>query len=277
MSKILVVEDEDRIRQLLRETLQAAGYSVETAADGIEGLEKLCGEKFDLILLDVWMPRMNGLELLDKLRNEASRPKIVIMTADSTPETLLEAVRKQAYQYVVKPFEPKALVELVRGALAAPPVPSPIEVLSARPDWVELLVPCQLEVAERIQSFLLGLKADLAPEVRESVGQVFRELLLNAIEWGGKFDPNRKIRIAYLRMRRMLLYRIADPGTGFRFEELRHAAVGNPPDKPFEHERVRQQKGLRAGGLGILMARSLVDELLYNEAHNEVVFVKYLP
>ena len=88
-------------------------------------------------------------------------------------------------------------------------------------------------------------------------------------------DPNRKVRIACLRTRRMVLYRIADPGPGFRLEELPHAAVSNP-DNPLLHVQVREEKGLRAGGFGILMTKSIVDELIYNEARNEVVFVKYL-
>ncbi len=71
-------------------------------------------------------------------------------------------------------------------------------------------------------------------------------------------------------------YRIADPGRGFNLDALPHAAVGYPPSEPFGHVKVREEKGLRAGGFGILLARSMVDELLYNEARNEVVFVKYL-
>ena len=70
-------------------------------------------------------------------------------------------------------------------------------------------------VADRIQSFVMHLDADLPEEVRESVAQAFRELLTNAIEWGGKLDPTRKVRISCLRAKRMLLYRIADPGEGF--------------------------------------------------------------
>lgn len=275
MKRILVVEDEEPLRRLLHELLAAAGFSVMSAGDGVEALEQLSREEFDLVLLDIWLPRMNGLEVLTHLRMQAARPKAVVITADGTPETLLRAVREQAYQYVIKPFEPKTIVELVSKALTTSPAPTAIEVISARPEWVELLVPCELDAAERIQSFLTGLKADLPDELRESVGQAFRELLLNAIEWGGKFDPSRKVRIAYLRGRRMLLYRIADPGPGFRPEDLAHAAVSNPPDKPSEHARVREDKGLRPGGFGILLARRMVDELLYNEARNEVLFVKY--
>jgi len=73
----------------------------------------------------------------------------------------------------------------------------------------------------------------------------------------------------------MLLYRIADPGTGFTMEGLDHAAISHP-DNPIEHMEVRESKGLRPGGFGILMVKAKVDELIYNEAQNEVVFVKYL-
>ena len=276
MKNILVVEDNRSIRLLISELLKAEGYSVESAKDGVEGLEKLSTRHFDLILLDIWMPRMNGLQFLAKLRDLPAPPKVIVMTADNTPETLLSAVREQAYQYIAKPFQPKELQQMVSNVLSAKPEQSLIEVISARPDWVELLVPCELAAAERIQNFLEKLETDLAPEVRESVGRAFHELLLNAIEWGGQLDPKRKVRISFLRARRMLLYRIADPGKGFRLEDLPHAAVNNPPGQPVEHARIREEKGLRAGGFGILMTRAMVDELLYNEAQNEVVFVKYL-
>jgi len=200
----------------------------------------------------------------------------VVMTSDDTPETVLRAVREQAYQYLTKPVDPKAVVALIRDAMAAQPVSPPIEVLSARPDWVELLVPCELGVAERISGFMNHFESDLPPDVRDQIGQAFRELLMNAIEWGGRLDPNQKVRISYLRGRRMLLYRIADPGTGFRFDGLKHAAVVNPPDQPWQHIEERDRKGLRPGGFGIMMVKSLADELLFNEAQNEVVFVKYL-
>jgi len=83
------------------------------------------------------------------------------------------------------------------------------------------------------------------------------------------------VRIAYLRGRRMLLYRIADPGAGFNPEGLEHAAVSNPSSEPYGHMRAREEKGLRPGGFGLELVRQMVDELLYNEARNEVLFVKY--
>jgi two-component system, OmpR family, response regulator len=276
MRTILIAEDDRTTRYLLRSVLKSAGFSVSTAADGRAALARLRRHKVDLLLTDIWMPHLNGLELMALLRQEPEPPKVVVMTSDDTPETVLRAVREQAYQYLTKPVEPKALVELLADVLAAKPVRMPIEVLSARPNWLELLVPCELEVAERITSFVAKLESDLPEELRIEIGQALRELLLNAIEWGGKLDPNQKVRLSYLRGQRMVLYRIADPGTGFRFEGLQHAAAMNPPDSPCKHMHVRAEKGIRPGGFGILMVKSMADELLYNEAQNEVVFVKYL-
>jgi CheY-like chemotaxis protein/anti-sigma regulatory factor (Ser/Thr protein kinase) len=276
MRAILVVDDDSATRHLVRGLLAAAGYAVEMAADGNEALERMQAQPFDLILVDVWMPGMNGLDLIARLHSEAHRPRVVVMTADDTPETVLRAVREHAYRYVQKPVDPALLLQVVQRALAAKPATRPIQVLSAKPDWVELLVPCEIEAAERIQSFLAHLDADLPDEVRTTVGQAFRELLMNAVEWGGELDPTRDVRISYVRARRMLLYRIADPGKGFRIEELEHSALRNPDDRPYDHVIVREAKGMRAGGFGILMAGALVDDLIYNEAHNEVLLVKYL-
>ena len=274
--RILVVDDDRVLCHGLTSLLKSSGYTVAQASDGIEALEQLAKKKFDLLLLDVGLPRMNGLEVLAQLRLKDAPPRVVVMTADDTPETLLLAVRRQAYEYITKPFPPNSIIGVVERALAAPAESLPIEVVSARPEWVELLVPCALEVAERIQGFIMRLDADLPEKARESVGQAFRELLLNAIEWGGKLDPSRKVRISFLRARRMLLYRIADPGQGFSPESLTHAAVSNPPDEPYQHMVEREEKGLRPGGFGLFLVRTMVDELLYNEAHNEVVFIKYL-
>ena len=274
--RVLVVDDDRALNHVLIDMLEASGYSATGATDGAAAVKRLDGGKFDLVLLDLGLPKMNGLEVLKNIRERKSSAKVVVMTADDTPETVLEVVRNQAYQYILKPVPPKMVVEAVGSALSSKSEVLPIEVVSAKPDWVELLVPCQLEVADRIQSFLERLNANLSEEVRDSVGSAFRELLINAIEWGGQLDPARKVRIAYIRARRLLLYRIQDPGPGFRPSELQHAAVSNDPEKPYAHMEVRVEKGLRPGGYGLLMIRANVDELIYNEAHNEVVFVKYL-
>ena len=276
-SRILVVDDDRAFRHAISSLLQEAGHIVVQAADGPAALRELAGEAFDVTLLDVGLPGMSGLEVLAGVQGLAAPPRVVMITADDTSETLLKAVRGQADRYITKPFAPGAILEVVEEVLGAPPAAAlPIEVVSARPEWVELVAPCSLRVADRLQNFMMRLEADLPEAVRESVGQAFRELLSNAVEWGGKLDPTRKVRISYVRARRMLLYRIADPGEGFDIERLTHAAINNPEGDPLQHAFVREEKGLRPGGLGLAITRSLVDELIYNEARNEVVFVEYL-
>jgi CheY-like chemotaxis protein/anti-sigma regulatory factor (Ser/Thr protein kinase) len=275
MSNILVVDDDQTTRHVLRKVLSTAGFSVSVAKDGVDAMAAIGKTRFDLMLLDVWMPRMNGLDLLAELRTVKAPPRVVVMTSDDAPETLLKAVREQAFTCVHKPVAAPVLLETVQQALNAVDPPR-IQVISARPEWVEMVVPCTRDAVDRIQTVMAHLDTDLAPELRESITYAFRELLMNAVEWGGGLDPTRSVRIAYLRARRMLLYRIADPGPGFNMEELSHAAIGRGPDDPIGHMQVREEKGIRPGGFGLLSVRASVDELLFNEKRNEVVFVKYL-
>jgi DNA-binding response OmpR family regulator len=274
MSYILVTDDDATTRQMIRGVLRRNGHTVSTASDGISALRAIQKKNFDLILLDIWMPKMTGLGLLGRLHEEKHVPKIIVMTSDQTSDTLLTAMRGRVYQFLKKPLDAEMLRITVDNALSSNP--SAIEVLSAQPHWVELLVPCEQSVVYRVQSFLSHLESELPPETIERVGYAFRELLNNAIEWGGRLDPNLKVRISYIRTKKMLMYRLDDPGPGFELENLKHAAVNNPDEDPMAHMKAREEKGLRPGGLGLLLSRQMVDELVYNEARNEVVLIKYL-
>ena len=272
--RILIADDDAATRHGIAKLLENAGFDISEAADGNAALNAIQEKQYDLVFLDVWMPHLSGLEVLARIRTGTSRPKVIVMTSDGTSETLLRAVKEQAYDYLSKPFPPRQAVEVAQRALSDDQEPV-IEVLSARPHWVELLIPCTREAAERIQTFMMKLEADLPDSVRETIALSFRELLLNAVEWGGQLDPNRKVRIASVRSPRMLMFRIADPGPGFSFDRLSHAAVGQPESEPVAHMSVREERGIRPGGFGILMTKAAADELLYNEAQNEVMFVKY--
>ena len=275
--QILVVDDDRAIRHVLAELLKDAGHTVDQAGDGRTAIACLDARAYDIVLLDIGLPDVSGLDVLAHARATARPPIVIMMTADDTPETLLAAARRQAFRYLRKPFAPSAIVEVVADAVERAQVAKlSIEVVSARPEWVELVAPCVLEMTDRIEQFVMQLDTDLAEPVRESVAQAFRELMNNAIEWGGKLDPQRKVRISCVRGKRMLLYRIADPGEGFDVDRLRHAAISNPADDPIQHAIVREEQGIRPGGLGLMMTRSLVDEVIYNERRNEVMLIKYL-
>lgn len=275
MPHILVADDDATTRQMIRGVLKKNNYKVSTASDGVGALRAIQKKKFDLVLLDIWMPKMTGLGVLGKLQAEKQIPKIIVMTTDKTSDTVLTALRGRVYQFLIKPLDADSLVLTVESALSANPSAPPIEIISAKSHWIELLVPCEQSVVGRVQSFLSHMENDLPPDVLEKVGYAFRELLNNAIEWGGRLDPNQKVRISYVRTKKMLMYRLDDPGPGFKMEELTHAAVNNPEEDPIAHMRAREEKGLRPGGLGLLLSQQMVDELVYNEPRNSVVLVKY--
>lgn len=275
MSKILIAEDDGPTRVLVEAILEDAGYTTETVTDGKKAYDRIATTPFDLLLTDIWMPGLNGLELLSEIKTLPSPPPVIVMTSDDTSDTLLKAIREQAYHYISKPIDPQELTRLVQDGLSAGHQETFIEVTSATPNWVELLVPCDQKSAGRMRNFVMQLEAGLPEDLRETIAMSFYELLANAIEWGGQLDPSKKVRIAFLRFERMLMFRIADPGSGFDMDELEHAALNNPDD-PIAHMSIRENRGLRPGGFGLLMVKTSADELIYNEARNEVAFVKYL-
>jgi DNA-binding response OmpR family regulator len=119
MPKILVAEDDQDIRDLIALTLQFSGFDVESVTDGIQALERAQAERFDLILLDVRMPRMTGYEACRRLReDEATREiPIVFLSAKGQEEEIKQGLEAGAASYILKPFAPEALVRDIRGIL----------------------------------------------------------------------------------------------------------------------------------------------------------------
>jgi len=127
-----------------------------------------------------------------------------------------------------------------------------------------------------LQQFFGELKNDLDPKERSDVAMAFREMLLNAIEHGGKLDPNEWVRVSRIRSQRSLVYYMEDPGAGFSRSALGHAAIANAAGSPLEHLKIRERTGMRMGGFGMLITQKLVDEVIYNQKGNEVILVKHL-
>lgn len=272
--QLLLVDDDPSIHDFVAHALRSQPVDVAACETAGAAFSLLARRSFDLVLLDLGLPDMHGLEVMARLRRSGSGSRVVVITVDETPESLLRAIRENAYDYLRKPFAASELAELVARALAKNLDPA-IEVLSARREWLELSIPCTTDCAERLEHFVRQLGADLALDLMEPVAQAFRELLMNAVEWGGGLDPARRVRISCLRTPRMLLYRISDPGPGFRFEGLTHSAMVNP-EGALGSTAVREERGLRPGGLGLALVQAIADELVYNETQNEVVLVKYL-
>ncbi len=274
--RILIAAKDPDMRRLLSAALQTPGREVDAVASGEDAADRAASVAYDLILADVSMPGCDGLGLLQYLRERCPTAKVVVLTGEATPESVISSIRDQAFAYFSKPFAASAIADMATRALQSAPYHDDIEVVSACDHWLELRVRCKMEAADRIVQFLRELAKDVPPPERENIASAFREILVNAIEHGGKSDPNKWVSIRYVRTARAVVYYVRDPGPGFSFEELSHAAVSNPSDAPFEHSDVRDRLGMRPGGFGIMLARHMVDELIYNEMGNEALLIKYL-
>jgi CheY-like chemotaxis protein len=271
----LIVHSSPEIDQLLTGLFQQEKWEIRFAAHNAEALQLAKDMPFDLIITGVRTPGKEDVELLRRLRMVRPHTRLIILTDEFIPGDVLAAIRERAFSYFSRPFSTEKLGEMIRIAMTEPFWDDGIEVLSAVPNWVRLCVRCDLATANRLLQFYR--EASGLPEAEtEEVAAAFREILVNAMEHGGHFDPSQHVEVSYVRTRRMVLCRVKDPGQGFSLEELQHSAIANPEEDPFRHMETREAQGRRPGGFGILMATKLVDDLIYNEKGNEVLLVKYL-
>lgn len=116
--RILFVDDEDQLRYLVQHQLLDEGFFIDTADDGDTALEMLKEKKYDVILLDIRMPRMNGLEVLKHLKRQKIKSRVIMLTAVDDLAVALEAVKSGAIDYLTKPYELKDLIRAVLRIVA---------------------------------------------------------------------------------------------------------------------------------------------------------------
>ncbi len=272
----LVIDPTDDVKAMLPNVLKPIEWKTDYAPDNDSALEMIHKKPFDIVLSSEKGSGLEDVEVLRKIRSIRPHTRMIILTTQSTPQLAIEAMREHAFSYFKLPCSTDGLEEMVRIAMANEVWDDGIDLVAATPEWIRLHARCDLATADRLTQFVFEMTDGIPLEDRKQLGLAFREMLLNAIEHGGKFNPNEHVEISYLRTKRSVACRISDPGTGFRLEDIPHSAISNRPDSPFDHLEHRQIQGLRPGGYGIMMARELVDDLIYSEDGNEVVMVKYL-
>ena len=271
----LIVDSSPEINQLLTNLFQQEEWDVQQARDNQDALEQARRRHYDLIITGERTSGQEDIELLRRLRLVRPHTRLIILTDEFTPGDVLNSIRERAFSYFTRPFSTEKFSEMIRTAMNEPFWDDGIEILSATSNWICLAVRCDLVAANRLLQFFREA-SDLPDAETEEVAAAFREMLINAMEHGGKFDPAQHVEVGYVRTSRMVLCKIKDPGTGFSLEELKHSAISNPLDQPFLHMAERENRGMRPGGFGILMSKKLVDDLIYNEKGNEVLLIKYL-
>lgn len=251
------------------------GWNVERTGANASALTALESGRFELVVTGENTSGAADLELLRKMRRVRPHIRLVILTQQSTPDDVIASMREGAFTYFTSPYSAASFAEMIRLAAEGPCWDDGIEVVSATPAWIQLLARCDKGTADRLLQFFHEI-VDLPEPEKDDVAIAFREMLLNAIEHGAHFDPKQFVEIYYLRARHAVMCRVKDPGEGFSFDEIKHAAISNPPDQPLLHQAYRDASGLRSGGFGVLLTSKLVDEMIYGERGNDVLLIKYL-
>jgi DNA-binding response OmpR family regulator len=197
---ILVVEDEEKIARVLQLELEFEGYIVEKAFDGNEALEKYRSQKWDLILLDVMLPGMSGIELLRKIRINDPLTPVILLTARGSVADKVSGLDLGANDYVTKPFEMEELLARIRANLRI----SLIKDETGETDWIKI---GDLKVNEKSREVIRGnhtieltpREFDLLLYLMKNRGQVLhREQILDAV-WGYDFYGDTNVVDVYIR------------------------------------------------------------------------------
>ena len=200
--KILIIEDEPSIQSVLKELLASSGYEVAVAGDGAEGIEIFERERFDLVLLDIMLPKLDGYDVCRRIRGGSSTP-VIMLTALDEEEAQVKAFELQADDYITKPFSVKLVLLRVEAVLRRTDGNSGGSVMECGEirlddDAMEVRVSGERISLTRIEYELLHL-------FMEHPGRVFtRENLLNAV-WGYDYIGEEKaVNIHIMNLRRKL-------------------------------------------------------------------------
>jgi len=276
MPRVLLIGNDVEIRQGLLASGVLAGCEILTAAGNVDSVLQVRDRAFDVVITDPDTPVPDDLALVKELR--ASRPgiKAIVLAPAAAPAEIIAAIRSQVFACFLAPFDVAQVADMTKRAIDAVDWRDGIVIESGLPNWITLTVSCQHLTAERLVRFMTEYRRDLAEEDRDNLIAAFREMLMNAMEHGAGFDPEKAVSVTAIRTERAIVYHFRDPGTGFTAAQLERSALPSKEADPAAHLERRARMGLRPGGFGILVTRQIVDEMFYNERGNEVLLVKRL-
>lgn len=275
VARVLVIGKDPQLGQPFEQCLAAHNCEFDYAHGSADAMRRLRHVCYSVVITDPKTGIEEDLALLTEMRRLRPGVRVIVLAQKGTPEEIIAALRARVFLCKTAPFDPVEIADYVVQAATTTDSLVGIEVLSAHRDWVSLRINSQLLSAERLIAFLTEMQTGLPEAPREELMMAFREILMNALEHGAGFRPGKVIDVAAVHTARSIVFYVHDPGSGFRWESIPHAAVANPEGDLTQHIGVRDEKGMRPGGFGILIAKGVVNELIYSEVGNEVLMIKY--
>jgi anti-sigma regulatory factor (Ser/Thr protein kinase) len=276
MPRVLLIGNHPELKRELETSGALAECEIVTASGNVDAIHHVRVRAIDVVFTDPDTPVHDDLALVKEIR--ASRPgiKAIVLAPAAAPSEFIDAVRSHVFACFVAPFDIAGVADMTKRAIETVDWRDGICVESGLPNWISLKVSCGFVTAERLVHFMTEYRHDLPEDDRDSLMIAFREMLMNAMEHGAGFDPEKVIDVTAVRTERAIVYHFRDPGAGFSRSQLELLAMSDAEADPITHLQRRADMGLRPGGFGILVARQVVDEMFYNERGNEVLLIKHL-
>jgi anti-sigma regulatory factor (Ser/Thr protein kinase)/CheY-like chemotaxis protein len=275
-ARILLVGRQDALLSQLREFRTPAELGVECSDGDVDALQRLRSGPVDVLVTDPETSVRADLAFTKEARQARPGVRIVVLAPAASPEDVIAAIRANVFACFSAPFEYTDIASMIMQALDQPAWEDGIQVVSGLSNWFTLRVSCRLLTAERLINFMTQLRSDLPDNERDLLIAAFREMLINAMEHGAGFDPRKVIEVTAAKTARAIVYHFRDPGGGFSRESLTHVARSASVEHVASSAQERADRELRPGGFGMLIARQIADELVYNEPGNEVILLKYI-
>jgi anti-sigma regulatory factor (Ser/Thr protein kinase)/CheY-like chemotaxis protein len=277
VGRVLLIGPSKAFFDRLRAQPALRGSEVHTCATVVDAMRELREHAYDVLVTDPDITIGDSLTAAREMSWLHPSVRVIALWPAATDSQIIAALRAELFACFTEPFDIAEIADMVRGALRAQEWRAGIQITSGLPQWLSLRVACHLVTADRLTRFMAELQQSSVPnEDRDLLIAAFRELLMNAMEHGAGFDAEKVIEVTAAKTARAIVYHFKDPGPGFDPDDLKHAAASHEPEHVLASALERAEKGLRPGGFGMLIARQVADELVYNERRNEVLLIKHL-
>ena len=276
MGRLLLIGHDPALAGAMQASHHLKHHAVETAGGPFEATRLLRRRAFDVVVTDPATSAAEDLALLNELRQVRPGLRTIVLAPTLSSADVISALRQHVYACFTRPIDYEEVADMARSAIEDANWRDGIEVTSGLPHWVTLRVSCRLITADRLTRFMTEYSATIPSSERDLLMTAFREMLLNAMEHGAGFDPEKVIEVTAAQTARAIVFHFRDPGNGFDREDLSHAAATPHPNDVITSALERADSGRRPGGFGMLIVRQIVDELVYNERGNEVLLIKHL-